>query len=126
MQRYCFNLTCARKAGYLTFGVVGWALEAVKQAVEALVLHAEVMVLRAEVMLLHVEITRRIYGACKHLTISHLRALAEKTIVTTWTTFIFFSSFHLPLIFDGVFNISRNYKQKPRIILFYACQAKPV
>jgi len=118
MQRYCFNLTHARKAGYLTFGVAGGALEAVKQAVEALVLHAEVMVLRAEVMLLQAEITREIYGACKHLTISHLRAFAEKTTMTTWTTCIFFSSFHLPLIFDGVFNISKNYKQKPRITLF--------
>jgi len=107
MQRYCFNLTHARKAGYLTFDVAGGALEAVKQAVEALVLHAEVMVLRAEVMLLQAEITREIYGACKHLTISHLRAFAEKTTMTTWTTCIFFSSFHLPLIFDGVFNISK-------------------
>ena len=74
MQSYCFNLTYARKAGYLTFGVAGWALEAVKQAVEALVLHAEVMVLRAEVMLLQAEVTRGIYGAGKCLTISRLRA----------------------------------------------------
>ena len=105
MQRYCFNLTCARKAGYLTFGVTRGALEAVKLAVEALVLHAEVMVLRAEVMLLQAEITREIYGACKYLTISYLRALAEKATMTVLTTCIFFSSVHLPLIFDGVFNI---------------------
>ena len=43
--------------------------------------------------------------------------------MTTWTTCIFFRRFILPLIFDGVFNISKNYKQKPRITLFYTCQA---
>ena len=96
MQRYCFNLTCARKAGYLTFGVAGGALEALKQAVEALVLHAEVMVLRAEVMLLQAEITREIYDTCKCLTISHLRELAEKATMTVLTTCIFFRRFICP------------------------------
>ena len=52
IQRYYFNLNCARKTGYLTLGVEGVMKGAVRGVAEVLVLGGEVVVLPAEMVVL--------------------------------------------------------------------------